>query len=70
MGEPILSPEDIPTKLLLNNLTIPNGKITINDQTLNVYAVSMGNPHMIIFVDKIDNAQMKVKAKQFISQNS
>ena len=55
MGEPILSPEDIPTKLLMNNLTVPNGKITINDQILNVYAASMGNPHMIVFVDKIDN---------------
>ena len=55
MGDPILSPEDIPTKLLMNNLTIPNGKITINDQTLNVYAASMGNPHMIVFVDKIEN---------------
>ena len=27
MGDPILSPEDIPTKLLMNNLTVPNGKI-------------------------------------------
>ncbi len=54
MGEPILSPEDIPTKLLMNNLTVPNGKITINDQKLNVYAASMGNPHMIVFVNKID----------------
>ena len=55
MGEPILSPEDIPTKLLMNNLPVPNGKITINDQILNVYAASMGNPHMIVFVDKIEN---------------
>ena len=55
MGEPILSPEDIPTKLLMNNLPVPNGKITINNQILNVYAASMGNPHMIVFVDKIDN---------------
>jgi len=55
MGEPILSPEDIPTKLLMNNLTVPNGKIKINDQILNVYAASMGNPHMIVFVDKIKN---------------
>jgi len=55
MGEPILSPDDIPTKLLMNNLTVANGKITINDQILNVYAASMGNPHMIVFVDNIDN---------------
>ena len=31
MGEPILSPQNIPTKLLMNNLTIPNGLITIKD---------------------------------------
>ena len=55
MGEPILSPDDIPTKLLMNNLTVPNGKITINDQILNVYAASMGNPPMIVLVDKIEN---------------
>ncbi|MBW3041951.1 diaminopimelate epimerase [Prochlorococcus marinus] len=55
MGEPILSPEDIPTKLLKNNLKVPNGRITINDQILNVYAASMGNPHMVIFVNKIED---------------
>ena len=54
MGEPILSPQYIPTKLLMNNLKVPNGTIAINDQILNVYAVSMGNPHMITFVNKID----------------
>ena len=54
MGEPILSPQEIPTKLLMNKLTVPNGMITIDDQNLNVYAASMGNPHMIVFVNNID----------------
>tara|TARA_Y100001968_G_scaffold275197_1_gene268792 strand:- start:13 stop:867 length:855 start_codon:yes stop_codon:yes gene_type:complete len=54
MGLPILSPKKIPTKLLMNNLTIPNGTVTIKDQRLKVYAASMGNPHMIVFVHKID----------------
>ena len=54
MGEPILSPQEIPTKLLMNKLTVPNGMITIDDQKLNVYAASMGNPHMIVFVNNID----------------
>tara|TARA_B100000965_G_scaffold279228_1_gene237068 strand:- start:648 stop:1502 length:855 start_codon:yes stop_codon:yes gene_type:complete len=54
MGEPILSPQDIPTKLLMNNLTVPNGVIIINDHRLNVYAASMGNPHMIVFVNKLE----------------
>ncbi len=55
MGEPILSPEKIPTKLLIDETSIPNGKITINDFDLRVYAVSMGNPHMIVFVNNIDD---------------
>ena len=59
MGEPILSPEDIPTKLLLNNSTVANGTITINDQILNVYAASMGNPHMIVFVNNIEEIPFK-----------
>ena len=54
MGEPILSPLDIPTKLLMNGLKVPNGVITLKDQILNVYAASMGNPHMIVFVNDIE----------------
>ncbi len=54
MGEPILSPLDIPTKLLMNSLNVPNGVITLKDQILNVYAASMGNPHMIVFVNDIE----------------
>ena len=53
MGEPILSPLDIPTKLLMNGLKVPNGAITLKDQILNVYAASMGNPHMIVFVNAV-----------------
>ena len=54
MGKPILTPKNIPTKLLMNNLSVPNGMITINEQKLNVYAASMGNPHMIVFVNNIE----------------
>ena len=54
MGEPILSPLDIPTKLLMNSLKVPNGVITLKDQILHVYAASMGNPHMIVFVNDIE----------------
>jgi len=54
MGEPILNPDDIPTKLLMNNLPVANGEITLNDQILNVYAAGMGNPHMIVFVNNIE----------------
>ncbi|WP_269624798.1 diaminopimelate epimerase [Prochlorococcus marinus] len=70
MGEPILSPQDIPTKLLMNNLTVPNGKIKINDQILNIYAVSMGNPHMIVFVNKIDNIPFKAWGRSLEKHNT
>ena len=53
MGEPILKPQDIPTKLSMNNLKVPNGMISINDHNLNVYAASMGNPHMIVLVNDL-----------------
>ena len=53
MGVPILSPERIPTKLLKDRSKIPSGNISINSLNLKVYAASMGNPHMIIFVDNI-----------------
>ena len=70
MGEPILSPDDIPTKLLMNNLTVPNGKITINDQILNVYAASMGNPHMIVFVNKIEEIPFEKWGKYLEKHNT
>ena len=54
MGEPILSPEEIPTNLLIDETSIPNGNIKINNQNLRVYAASIGNPHMILFVKNID----------------
>ena len=54
MGKPILTPQNIPTKLSMNNLPIPNGVININDHKLKVYAASMGNPHMIVFVNNIE----------------
>jgi diaminopimelate epimerase len=55
MGEPILTPAQIPT-----NLRSPRGPeepavdvpITIDDRTFNVTTVSMGNPHCVTFVDK------------------
>ena len=54
MGIPTLEPQKIPTLLTLNDQNVPSGNITINTNTLKVYAASMGNPHMISFVQNID----------------
>tara|TARA_Y100001968_G_scaffold300061_1_gene311159 strand:- start:221 stop:1075 length:855 start_codon:yes stop_codon:yes gene_type:complete len=55
MGEPILTPNNIPTKLKFNNLSVPSGSIKIHENELIVYAASMGNPHMIVFVKNIED---------------
>ena len=54
MGPPILSPKHIPTKLLKDKSTVPNGIISLNNKDLQVYAASMGNPHMIVIVNNVD----------------
>tara|TARA_B100000579_G_C22772572_1_gene824816 strand:- start:114 stop:968 length:855 start_codon:yes stop_codon:yes gene_type:complete len=70
MGEPVLSPKDIPTKLLLNDFSVPNGVIKINETELNVFAASMGNPHMIVFVNNIEEIPFEVWGRQLEKHNS
>jgi diaminopimelate epimerase len=55
MGEPILTPADIPTNLRSPSgpeQPVVNQPITVGDRTFAVTTVSMGNPHCITFVDK------------------
>lgn len=51
MGPPILKCEDIPVISEKNDPTCLNEYIEILDETFNFSAVSMGNPHAIIFVE-------------------
>ena len=54
MGEPILEAERIPTTLPGKPpIDVP---LSVNDQTLRVTCVSMGNPHCITYVDAITDA--------------
>lgn len=55
MGEPILEPGKIPT-------TLPSHlkqKIQANDTEYEVTAVSMGNPHSVIFTDEVDTLDLE-----------
>lgn len=55
MGEPILEPAKIPT-------TLPSHlkqKIQANDTEYEVTAVSMGNPHSVIFTDEVDTLDLE-----------
>jgi diaminopimelate epimerase len=51
MGTPILQGSDIPTTLPGDPpIEVP---VTVNGHTLKVTAVSMGNPHAVVFVDDV-----------------
>lgn len=52
MGHPIINTRDIPC--LFSKNTIINEKCNINHQTYHITALSMGNPHAVIFVDNLD----------------
>lgn len=53
MGIPIFSSEDIPTTF--KDKIIINKKIKIKNNELHINCVSVGNPHVVIFVKNIDN---------------
>lgn len=55
MGEPILEPAKIPTTLPTNL----KQKIQANDTEYEVTAVSMGNPHSVIFTDEVDSLDLE-----------
>ena len=62
MGEPILEPEKIPVKISQKSEVrsqksekniIIDYPLKIKDKTFKITCVSMGNPHAVIFVDKV-----------------
>lgn len=54
MGEPILNPVDVPIAGFSSDRVI-NQELKVEEQVFMINAVSMGNPHCIIFVDNLDN---------------
>ncbi len=57
MGIPRLKPEQIPTTLY-GNPEVINQPLDINDLHFNVTCVSMGNPHCIIYVEKLEEVPL------------
>lgn len=53
MGAPILEPAAIPFVAEKQALTYP---LQVGEQTLEISAVSMGNPHAVMLVDNVDTA--------------
>jgi diaminopimelate epimerase len=55
MGVPRLHPQDMPTTLAMGGESVIAAPITAGGKELSVTAVSMGNPHAVIFVDHADD---------------
>lgn len=69
MGPPILKCEDVPVISLKNQDNCVNESIEVLDKTFIFTAVSMGNPHAVIFTDEIINDDNLVKYGQLIEKN-
>lgn len=65
MGEPILVPDRIPVILSDNDNLCINKEIYVDRSTYNMTCVSMGNPHAVIFVDKLNDLPLETLGPQF-----
>lgn len=61
MQEPILNTKDIPVVFSKDKMI--NEKVMIEDKEYNLTAVSMGNPHVITYVDDLDFEIEKIGTK-------
>lgn len=57
MGEPVLEPKKIP--VISNEDVVKNLEIQVQDKNFKFTCVSMGNPHAITVVDKLDDFKIE-----------
>lgn len=55
MGKPTLNPDEIPTTLSIGEHRLPQGCFEIDGISLDLFAVGMGNPHLIVPIAKLAN---------------
>jgi diaminopimelate epimerase len=60
MGAPIFTPEELPFVCEQQSIVYP---VEIAGQTLQISAISMGNPHAVIVVDDVENAPVEEQGK-------
>ncbi len=62
MGEPVLEPTKVPFKSD-NSLAVNEG-VRVNGKSVYLTAVSMGNPHAVIFVDDVDAVDLEKQGRE------
>ncbi len=63
MGEPILVPKDIP--VLFDGERMINEPLEIDDKEYRITAVSMGNPHAVVFCDNVKDLDLEKIGPKF-----
>ncbi len=53
MGQPFLNPDQVPTTLPKGRSGLPQGEIALQGSTLQLAAVGMGNPHVVVPVQDL-----------------
>ncbi|SFB20808.1 diaminopimelate epimerase [Acetitomaculum ruminis DSM 5522] len=63
MGEPILKTKDIP--VVFDKERVINEPFTVDGINYNLTAVSMGNPHAIVYIDDVDGLEIEKTGPKF-----
>jgi diaminopimelate epimerase len=59
MGAPFLAPEQVPTTLELGPNGLPQGELVVDGEAFAVAAAGMGNPHVVIPVDVVEEIDLE-----------
>ncbi len=58
MGTPNFNPDNIPTTLKKGEFGLPTAVIELNEQSHDIYAVGMGNPHLVLYTSDLNNVEL------------
>ena len=59
MGAPFMVPEQVPTTLAVGPAGLPQGELEIDGERFAVAAAGMGNPHVVIPVDRVEEIDLE-----------
>ena len=65
MGAPFLLPEQVPTTLAVGAAGLPQGELDVDGECFAVAAAGMGNPHVVIPVDAVDEIDLERFGSRF-----
>ena len=65
MGAPFLQPEQVPTTLAVGGAGLPQGELEVDGEVFAVAAAGMGNPHVVIPVDAVEEIDLERFGSRF-----